>query len=78
MEPMSEARASAAVQSGQCIGVASLRFLPKTSSLRPIVNLSCKIPRGPNKASTVNKYLQASLQVLKQAMVSTSAHLQTS
>lgn len=62
--PMDEAQSKQMIASGQCLGIAFLRFLPKELSLRPIVNLSKKQMMANRKESTINWQLQDLLQVL--------------
>lgn len=62
--PMNEAQSKQMISSGQCLGIAYLRFLPKALSLRPIVNLGKKQVMANTKESTINWQLQDLLQVL--------------
>lgn len=48
------------LKEGKCLGVSNVRFLVKSSSLRPVVNLS----RVSNNRASVNDHLKALLYVL--------------
>lgn len=49
---------------GHLLGVAKLRFLPKHSGIRPIVNMSSKANSGPHKGSSINQLMKNILSVL--------------
>ena len=71
LEPVASDDVAAAVTRGRCLGVASLRFLPKTSTLRPIMNFSRLVDVGPHAGSSVNRQLQRSLRLLDALTVRT-------
>ncbi|CAG5119103.1 unnamed protein product, partial [Candidula unifasciata] len=60
LRKVSESWVQAKLKEEKCLGVCSVRFLVKSSSLRPIVNLS----RVTNNRASVNNHLKALLHVL--------------
>ena len=69
LQPISARDVRMHVMRGRSLGVANLRFLPKLSSLRPIVNFSCKSTCGPgeplSEGRTVNRQLETTLKILQ-------------
>lgn len=62
--PISDEDAKQMILSEQSLGVANLRFLPKSNSLRPIVNMSNKTTSFGVKCRTINSQLRNILKVL--------------
>lgn len=62
--PISTEDAKRMILSEQSLGIANLRFLPKSNSLRPIVNMSSKNTLFGVKCRTINGQLRNILKVL--------------
>ncbi|XP_070211530.1 uncharacterized protein [Littorina saxatilis] len=75
LQGISRTKVNQLLASGQCLGVSALRFLPKSQSLRPIVNMSCKqdpnapLHRMQKRSITINRQLMKLFDVLKYEMV---------
>ena len=54
---------------GKSLGVSKLRFLPKLTGVRPIINLQSRTTSSSEKASSVNFQLNAAFHILNMEMV---------
>ena len=54
---------------GRSLGVSKLRFLPKPTGVRPIINLNSRVKLASEQAKSVNYQLDAAFHVLNLEMV---------
>ncbi|KAL5006466.1 hypothetical protein ScPMuIL_015272 [Solemya velum] len=64
LRPITDEKVKQMVDSGSVLGISSLRFLPKSKSLRPIVNMKLESCLGQKQLAPINKQLQNLLSVL--------------
>ncbi|XP_060079713.1 telomerase reverse transcriptase-like [Ylistrum balloti] len=64
IEPITQTEAQKQLAEGSALGVASLRFLPKMKSLRPLVNLGRKPPPGCKQKIPMNRQMLHMLNIL--------------
>ncbi|XP_046572024.1 telomerase reverse transcriptase-like [Haliotis rubra] len=65
MSPITQTKVEHLLDSGQALGISYLRFLPKLTSLRPVVNMGRKPEPWTKKKLSINSQLRTCLSILQ-------------